>query len=241
MTDLFIVGLGLRNVDHVTAEAERALRSCNEVLFLDMGPGTLGFLQSCCSRVTSVAERYGEGGNRLDAYRAMAVDVLEAALDHPPVAWATYGHPTVFAYPPFLMRDMARELGLQCTVIPGISAMESLLAALWLDPTVGGLQMFEATDLLLRHRRLDPEIPALIWQVGNLESRLHTSRFSRPERFARFTRFLLARYPADHPVTALYGSPHPLVPTVKRTFPLADLPSRARELHVGVTLYVPPR
>lgn len=241
MTDITIAGMGLRAVDQVTRETEAAIRRSREVLYADTGAGTAEYLAERCPKVTSLyAASYGESGNRVHAYHHMAAAVIDAALRNPPVTFLLHGHPLVFVYAPFLVRDMAGLLGLTVEVLPGISSMAALFAELWIDPGVNGIQMYEATDLLLRRRQLQPDVPALIWQVGNLESRLHTAHVSRPERFERFTRYLLQRYPPDHPFTALYGSPHPLVPTTRHTFALRDLPAHAPVLHVGTTLYVPP-
>lgn len=99
--------------------------------------------------------------------------------------------------------------------------------------------MYEATDLLLRQRPLQPDVPALIWQLGNLETRLHTQRVSRPERFERFVGYLGQYYPSEHPVIAIYTSPHPLMPAQVLRFPLRDLLDHAAEIHAGFSLYVP--
>jgi hypothetical protein len=239
--DLYVVGLGVLNVDDVTRGTERVLRSCNEVLFVDTGIATRDYLATLCERVTPLFEEsYREAGRRLDAYDVMAARVIEAALDHPPVAFAMVGHPTVGAYAPFLIRDMAQSLDLRVKVLPGISALDALCADLMLDPCVDGLQTYEATDVLLRRRPLRPDVPAVIWQVGTLETRLHSERVSRPGRFVRFRDHLLRFYPPTHPVTAVYASPHPLLPTAKHTFPLGEICEHADALHPGVSLVVPP-
>lgn len=239
--DLFVVGLGITNVDQVTRETERVLSACREVLYVDTGVATGPWLATLCDRVTDLyGESYAEGGARLDAYHHMAARTVEAALDHAPVAFAMQGHPLVYAYAPFLIRDMARALDLEVRVLPGITAMDCLFADLWLDPSVRGLQMYEATDLLLRARPLQPDVPALIWQVGNLETRLHTQRVSTAERFDRFAEHLLRFYPPGHPVTAYFAPPHPLMEPSAITFDLQDIGDHAADLHAGVTLYLPP-
>lgn len=240
MTDLWIVGLGIREVDQVTRETERVLRSVNEVLFVDTGIATQPFLETLCPRVSSLYQTsYSELGHRVGAYRAMAVAVIEAALERPPVAFAMQGHPLVGAYAPFLMRDMADVLGLSVEVLPGVSSVACLLADLWLDPMVTGLQMLEATDLLLRRRTLQSDLPALIWQAGTVETRLHSARVSRPERFHRLVAHLLQFYPRTHPVTIAYASPHRLVPEQRETVPLEALPDHAPAIHPGATLFLP--
>ena len=241
MTDVYVAGLGVRNVDQLTQETEQAIRGSQEVLYVDTGIATQELLERWCPRVTPLyLASYVEGGNRVNAYQIMAARVVDAAMRRPPVTFAMHGHPIVGAYAPFLIRDMAGLLGLNVQVLPGVSALDCLFAELTVDPCVLGMQMVEATDLLLRRRPLQPDVPALIWQIGNLETRLHSDRVSRPERFERFTRHLLQFYPADHEVTAVYCSPHPLVPTVKLRFALGAMADHAHKLHAGFTLYVPP-
>lgn len=238
--DVYVVGLGIRGPQQVTAETERALRACREVLFVDTGVGAEAWLAERCARVTPLYASYQPGAIRLEAYHAMAARTLEAALAHPPVAFAMQGHPLVGAYAPVLIRDLAGLLGLEVRVLPGISALACLLDVLELDPLLEGLHLHEATDLLLRRRPLQPDVPTLIWQVGALETRLHTLRPSRPARFARFLAHLLGFYPPTHPVVAVCAAPHPLMDDQVLRFALADLPAQAEALHPGFTLYLPP-
>jgi uncharacterized protein YabN with tetrapyrrole methylase and pyrophosphatase domain len=240
MVDIYILGLGILNIDHVTREAERALRRSNEVLYLDTGVATQTWLESLCPKVTPLfSENYVERGARLSGYHHMAAKVLEAALSHPPVSFALQGHPVVGATAPGLVVRAAELLGMKVKVLPGISAMDCLFAELLLDPVVDGLQIFEATDLLLRQRPLQTDAPALIWQVGAVESCLYKARGSRPERFSRLRGYLLEYYPPEHPVTALHAATHPLAATERHTFPLGEIEAQARLLHAGVTLFVP--
>ena len=240
MADIYIVGLGVLNVDHITCETEVVIRRSKEVLYVDTGVATRTYLESLCPQVTSLFETsYAEDGPRLSAYHHMAARVLDAAMDHPPVTFAMHGHPIVGAYAPFLIRDMAGLLGLEARVLPGISAMDCLFAELMVDPCVGGMQMYEATDLLLRRRPLHADVPALIWQIGCVETRLHTTRVSKPQRFERLRSHLLRFYPPEHRVTAAYSTPHPLMPSTVHRFELQDICQYAHVFHAGFTLFIP--
>ena len=241
MTSLYIAGLGLQTVAQITREVEAAIRLSREVLFLDTGVATKQFLETLCPRVTPLYEQsYSEERPRVNAYEHMAARVVDAALDHPPVTFAIHGHPLIAAHPPFLILELAHALELQVTVLPGISAIDTILADLRLDPVVHGVQMYEATDLLLRRRPLQPDVPAIIWQIGPLETCLHSMRVSRPERFSRFIAHLQQYYPPQHEVVAIYSSPHPVLPPAIFRFALEDMGQYAGELHSGFTLYVPP-
>jgi len=241
MTDIWIAGLGVRGVNQVTREVERALRTSREVLYLDAGVATRTYLENLCPRVTSLFEQsYAEERPRLNAYEHMAIKVVQAALANPPVTFAIHGHPLVAVHAPFLVLEMARALGLKVEILPGISSLDALLADLHLDPVVHGLQMYEATDLLLRRRPLQNDVPAIIWQIGPIETALHDQAISRPQRFTRFIAHLRQFYPARHAVVAIYCSPHPLMPPTVLPFTLEEMGEHADQLHAGFTLYVPP-
>lgn len=241
MTDLWIAGLGIQTAAQVTREVEHAIRASKEVLYLDTGVATRALLEALCPRVTPLYDQsYSGQGPRLSAYEHMAACVIDAAMDHPPVTFAIHGHPLVAVHAPFLVLELARLLSLRVTVLPGISAIDTILADLRVDPVVHGVQMYEATDLLLRRRPLQPDVPAIIWQIGPLETCLHSMHVSLPERFARFIGHLLQFYPARHEVAAIYCSPHPLLPPTILRFALEDMGQHAEEIHAGFSLYVPP-
>ncbi len=241
MTAIFLAGLGIGTVAQVTREVEAAIHASNEVLFLDTGVATRSYLEQLCPRVTDLySEIYRAGKSRLSGYEHASIRVVEAALDHAPVTFALHGHPLIATTPPFLVRKMARALGLDVRILPGISAIDTVLADLGIDPVVDGIQMFEASDVLLRRRPLQADVPALLWQIGPIETALHSDRISRPERFDRFVAHLLRYYPRGHEAAAVYSAPHPLVPAHLLRFPLEHMGDYADELHHGFTLYVPP-
>jgi hypothetical protein len=241
MTALYIAGLGLQTVAQITREAEAAMRNSSEVLFLDAGVATRQFLETLCTRVTSLYEEsYREERPRVNAYQHIAARVMDAALDHPPVTFAIHGHPLAAAHPPFLILQLAHALDLPVTVLPGISAIDGILADLRLDPVVHGVQMYEATDLLLRRRPLQSDVPAILWQICPLETCLHSMRVSRPERFSRLVAHLRQYYPPGHEVVAIYCSPHPVAPPEILRFAVEDMGQYAQRIHAGFSLYVPP-
>lgn len=240
MTDIHLVGLGISSVFQITAQAIQALRQSEEVFYLDTGVATDEYLRQFCPRVTSLyAAHYAEGRGRLNAYNHMAAMVIDAALDHPPVTFAVHGHPLIAASAPSTVLKLAGVLDLAVDCQPGISAIDTVFADLGVDPVSSGCQMYEATDLLLRRRPLQPDVPALLWQIGSLESTLHTQRRSLPERFHRFVTYLLGYYAPTHRVTAIYSSPHPLMDSTTIECELSHLPDYSEELHAGFTLYVP--
>ena len=242
MTDIHIVGLGIMSVRQMTRQAEEVIGHSREVLYLDTGPETHRYLEKLCDKVTPLFDSsYVEDENRVHAYREIAARVVDAAFANAPVTLAVHGHPTVAVYAPFLIKDMATLLGLEVEVQPGISAMDTVFAELGVDPCFSGIQMYEATDLLLRNRPLQPDVPALIWQIGNLETRLHSTRTSRPERFARFVAHLSRFYPRKHRVLAVYSATAHGDASDRIDCLLEDLAEHAGRIHAGHSLYIPPQ
>ena len=240
MPDIFVVGLGIVHVDQLTRETERYMALSNEILYVERGAGVHKFLESKCGKVTDLTRLYVEGGDRLRTYREMAAAVVSAALDRPPVTFALYGHPLIFSYPPFLVREMARYLGLTVKLLPGISAMDCMFADLAIDPSMSGIQIYEATDILIRKRPLQNDVPALIWQIGSLETSLYSEHASGPERFSRFKKHMFQFYPEKHVVYAVSSATHPLLRPQIYEFSIEKIDDYAQLLHAGFTLYVPP-
>lgn len=239
--DIYIVGLGIVHVQHITREVDEVLCRSNEILYVEVGDEIDAYLQSRCPKVTNLHKAaYVEGVERLKAYDIMSAMVLDAALNHPPVTLALYGHPLVFAYPPFQILQAASLLGLCVRILPGISAMDCLFVDLKLDPSTQGLQVYEATDLVLRRRPLQRDVPCLIWQIGALESPFYSAARSKPERFSRFKDHLLQYYPAEHKAVAVFSSTMSGVESNLLACTIGEVGSQSARIHQGMTLYIPP-
>ena len=238
--DIYIVGLGIVHLEQITPEVDNAISKSKTTLFVERGHGIKAYLQSKCRNIIDLTGLYSEDGDRQETYRRMAAATIQAALDNPPVTLALYGHPLIYSYPPFLVKEMAKRLALRTKTLPGISALDCLFVDLGIDPAMNGLQMFEATELLLRDRPLFPDVPAVLWQIGALETGLFSTRPSTAERFTRFTAHLLKFYSRDHTVFAVHSSTHPLLRSEIFRFKIDEMESYAPALHAGFTLYIPP-
>lgn len=238
--DIYIVGTGIIPGYHLTREAEAALRRSKEILYVDKSFGFEELLQGFCGRLTDLhAAGYREGKNRIDSYRDMSAMVIDAALDHPPVSLALYGHPLVYALPPFIVAAASKLMSLKVKVVAGVSSLDTMFIDLMIDPSMQGLQMYEATDLLLRRRPLQPDVPCLLWQVGSLGTRLYSEGRNRRGRFAPLRDYLLQFYPPDHEMTAVYSASMPLAPASRTSFTLDTIDDVAESMHQGATVYIP--
>jgi hypothetical protein len=239
--DIHVVGLGMVGVAQITREAEQAIQNSNHVFFVDPGFGIEDYLRSISSAtVTNLLGCYKEGEDRNKAYERMASYVIKAALEDSPVCFATYGHPFVLVHPTNLIKKASELLGLRIDILPGISTFDTVLIDLAFDPGTSGLQMFEATDLLIRDRPLQSDVPCLLWQVSSVETGLFTRSLPSSRRFERLQQHLLKFYPAEHIVTSILSSNFPLLGAIKESFPLKDLPNSLGNGHQSGTLFIPP-
>ncbi|MBB4305186.1 precorrin-2 methylase [Rhodobium orientis] len=239
--DIYIVGIGIKWIEHITLEVDRVLGFCKEILYIERAPGIEEYFAEKADFVTNLTDLYSEDSERTETYHEMATRVVDSALEHSPVAFALYGHPTIYAYPPFLVREMAASLGLSVKLLPGISALDCLFCDLAIDPSVNGIQMFEATDLLLREHPINTAAATVIWQIGSLETALFSSARSAASRFDRFRDYLLRFFPEHHPIYAVYSQPHPMLKSQVHKFEISKIEQFSTVLHSAVTLYLPPR
>jgi uncharacterized protein YabN with tetrapyrrole methylase and pyrophosphatase domain len=236
--DIGIVGTGIVGSHQLTREAEEVIRRSKRTFVIDSGYGLLEYLGTLCPEVIGLGSLYERGRNRILTYRRMAATVVSAAVADPPVCLATYGHPWVYCYPTQLITSAARLLGLHAEVFPGISSLDTLLIDLGTD-IADGIQMYEATDLLLRRRPLQPDVTCVIWQPTVVGDPTYPSQPYTAEQFQPLQDYLLGFYAADHEVALVTTKTFPLTRSVVQRLPLRDLASELERAPQVGTLYIP--
>jgi uncharacterized protein YabN with tetrapyrrole methylase and pyrophosphatase domain len=238
--DVAIAGLGIIGVHQLTREAEETIRRCRQTFVVDSGFGVVPYLQRICGTVTDLAPLYQRGKNRLDTYRQMAAQVVNAALTSSPVCFATYGHPLVCCYPAVLIQRAAKVFNLQIETFPGISALDTLMVDLGVDVATDGLQMYEATDLLVRRRPVQDDVPCIIWQADVVGEPTYKTHRASKHGLLPLQNYLLEFYPPRHPITLVFSRTFPLQRSIVETYHMESLALElARGPQVG-TLYIPP-
>jgi uncharacterized protein YabN with tetrapyrrole methylase and pyrophosphatase domain len=238
--DIGIVGTGIVGTHQLTREAEEVIRRCKRTFVIDSGYGIPDYLATLCPEVTELGPLYEAGKDRLPTYRRMAAEVVSAAVADAPVCLATYGHPWVFCYPTTLIARAAPLLGLHVEVFPGVSAFDTLLVDLGIDIALSGIQMYEATDLLLRRRPIQNDVTCLIWQPTVVGDPTYRPEGYTVEQFLPLQDFLLRFYPPEHEVAIVTTKTFPLTRSVVQRLRLADLPEELLRAPKVGTLYIPP-
>jgi precorrin-6B methylase 1 len=238
--DIGIVGTGIVGTHQLTREAEEVIRRSNRTFVIDSGYGIPEYLETLCPQVIELGTFYELGRDRLPTYRRMAAEVVSAAVADSPVCLATYGHPWVYCYPTTLITRAAPLLGLRVEVFPGVSSFDTLLVDLGTDIALNGIQMYEATDLLLRRRPIQTDVTCVIWQPTVVGDPTYRAGPYAIEQFDPLQEYLLRFYPAEHEATIVTTKTHPLTRSVMQRLRLGDLAVElVRAPQVG-TLYIPP-
>lgn len=235
---LLIVGVGINALAHVSAESQAAIEQADHVYFLLPQAAARAWLREHNANATDLSVYYQPGKERAQTYDEMVNCVMAALHPERDICVVFYGHPGVFVTPAQVMVRQARARGIAAQLLPAISAVDCLYADLNLDPAVAGCQMYEATDFLLRPRRLDTTANLILWQVGVIGHTASPADPIHPVGIQQLTERLQSHYPLTHEAIIYEAATNLLArPRITR-LPLAELPEAV--LRSSSTLYVPP-
>jgi hypothetical protein len=184
----------------------------------------------------SLVGLYGVGKNRGETYREIVETILAPVRAGRKVCAAFYGHPGVFVLPAHEAIRRARLEGLGAGMLPAISAEDCLFAEVGFDPG-SGCQSYEATDLLIHRRTIDPSAYLVLWQVAWLGNVRYSPTPSR-EHLPVLVEYLQRFYPPEHEVILYEASPYPVGGGQIVRLALSELP--AADVAPMATLCIPP-
>ncbi|HEX8873671.1 MAG TPA: SAM-dependent methyltransferase, partial [Nitrosospira sp.] len=182
---------------------------------------------------------YGNEKRRLDTYHDMADEMLKYVRRGKDVCGVFYGHPGVFVYPSHHAVKIARAEGYKAAILPAISALDCLYADIGVDPSSKGSQTVEATDLLLRKRRLNTDGHVVVWQIGCVGDLGFNFAGYDNRNLNILVDYLESFYDKNHEVVHYQGSQYPMCPSTVERMPLSQL--RKAGVTGISTLYIPPQ
>jgi len=240
MGSLIVVGTGIKPIAQTSAEAVSYIESSDRVFFIVADALSHYWIEKLNPKAESLIEYYQPGKDRLTTYNEIVEHVLRAVREGFSVCFAVYGHPGVFAYPTHESVRQARAEGYHAEMLPSVSAEDCLFADLGVDPG-DGCQSYEATDFLVRKRRIETRAALILWQIGLVAQPRHKNEFGlwNPAGLDILIETLLKHYDRHHEVTvyeaARYASCNPMIQRVEL--------GRLGESKIGAisTLYVPPK
>jgi uncharacterized protein YabN with tetrapyrrole methylase and pyrophosphatase domain len=234
---LTVVGTGIQLGTQLTAEARACLTAADEVLYLVADPAVMSLLERLNPMARSLHAHYEPGESRMRAYEAISDEILARVRAGVDVCVAFYGHPGAFVRPSHDAITRARADGYPARMLPAVSAEDCLFADLGVDPGRVGCQSYEATDFLLRRRRIDTAAALVLWQVGVVGNLAYAPEGDTSHVDLLVER-LLAEYPADHTAVLYEASLYPGCDPIIGAVRLSELAAAA--ISPMATLYVPP-
>lgn len=235
---LTCVGIGMTLGSHLSPLARSHIEQA-DVVFAAMSDGLVEqWIAGMNAHVRSLQPHYREGKSRMTTYRQMVDVMLAEVRAGKKVVGAFYGHPGVFVWPSHKAIAIAREEGFEARMEPGISAEDCLYADLGIDPGRCGCQHYEASQLLLYERRIDPSAYLILWQVGVAGDQSLT-RFATGAAYRQVLVDRLARdYPIDHGIIVYRGVTLPIGQPHIARIPLRELPTT--DVAMDMTVVLPP-
>ncbi|MBD0676538.1 SAM-dependent methyltransferase, partial [Streptomyces sp. CBMA156] len=239
--ELTVLGSGIEAAGFTRAD-ERLLREADHVFHCVADPATVVRINAWRPDAYDLGVLYDEAKDRYLTYVQMSEAVLHFVRAGRRVAAVFYGHPGIFVLSSHRAVRIARREGHRAVMRPGISALDVLCADLGVDPSTPGMQTFEASDLLIRGRRIDPGLHLVLWQVGIVgELGYRRGGFGN-----RHLPVLLDRleevYGPDHPVVNYVGARYPGLDPVTDHHTVAALrdPAVRHTVTSASTWYLPP-
>jgi uncharacterized protein YabN with tetrapyrrole methylase and pyrophosphatase domain len=235
---LVCVGIGMTLGSHITPLSRSYIENA-DVVFTATSNGIVDQWLATMNRdVRSLQQYYREGKSRMTTYREMVDAMLAEVRAGKKVCGAFYGHPGVFAWPTHNAIEIARSEGFRAHMEPGVSAEDCLYADIGIDPGKYGCQHYEASQMMLYQRRIDPAAYLIVWQIGVAGDRSLT-RFGTGSAYRQVLVDVLARdYPLDHEVILYQAAILPTQSARVERLRLAQLPQAEFDTHD--TLVVPP-
>ena len=221
----------------MTLETKSAIESADEVLYLLSDPVGADWIRRVNPSARSLHHLYEEGKPRGKTYAEIVDAILDRVRAGSDVCAVFYGHPGVCAMPSHEAIRRARAEGFEARMLAGISAEACLIADLGIDPSASGWQSYEASELLLFKRTVEPTAGLILWQVGAVGN-MSFVLDGDTSRLPILVEYLERLYPPEHEVVLYEASLYPVVGPFVQRVPLSKIASA--EISLVTTLYVPP-
>ncbi len=240
--ELVVIGSGIEAVGFTAAD-EMRLREADHVFFCVADPATSVWLKALRPDAYDLYVLYDDTKLRHLTYMQMTEAILHYVRAGRKVVAVYYGHPGIFVLSTHRAIRIARREGHRATMRAGVSALDTLCADLGVDPSQPGMQTFEATDMLIRHRVPDTGLHLVLWQVGLVGELGYRRHGYLNSGFGVLLDYLEEVYGADHQVINYVGSRYPGTDPVTDEHTVRSLrqPEAQATVTAISTFYIPPR
>lgn len=146
MAKITVVGLGPGDFSLLTLAAWETLRGASRLILRTAVHPTVAELKRRGIPFVSYDGYYERASDFSSLYAAIVADLLAQAKDRDALVYAVPGSPLVAERTVSLLREQALEVGVELTILPGMSFVEIFCARLGIDP-IAGLTIIDAADI----------------------------------------------------------------------------------------------
>ena len=237
-----MIGSGIEAAGFTAAD-EMLIRDADEVFFCVADPATSVWIKARRPDAYDLYVLYDDSKLRYLTYMQMTEAMLHYVRQGRRVVAIFYGHPGIFVLSTHRAVIIARREGHRAVMRAAVSALDALCADLGVDPSQPGLQTFEATDMLVRRRCIDPCMHLVVWQVGLIGELGYRRQGYLNSGFSILLDYLEEVYGSGHTVVNYVASRYPGIEPLADTRPLAafrDPDVQAKVTGIS-TFYLPPK
>ncbi|MGE0601130.1 MAG: SAM-dependent methyltransferase [Dehalococcoidia bacterium] len=233
--NLVLAGYGVTDSLQLTVELQRMLARVGTAYSIGLPPNLAAFLKAQHVKVTDLASHLAPGRAYAEGYLDIANFLIERTGQERPVIFLAPGNPLVFNAVGRYLAMEGRRLGLAVQVMPAVSQLDLIIAAIGLDVSTFGLQVFDAARLVSRRIQVNPLVPALLMNLGGIGADLVPGPSSAPPDLAGLLAHLAPHYPGEHPaVVVQLSSSGASIASV----PLANLGSVSSQIQESAHLFL---
>ncbi|MEM9201732.1 MAG: SAM-dependent methyltransferase [Actinomycetota bacterium] len=162
---LTVVGTGIGARRHIIGPAVAAIGDAELVLHQIDDPVTAAWLAATNATTRAVFEQADASTLSTSVYEAIAQEVADEVVAGADVCFVTYGHPGVYQHAAHRAIELVRAAGLRGEMLPGVSALDCLIADVGVDIATG-CTVLDATAIVLQNKQLDPSLDLVVFQIG---------------------------------------------------------------------------
>ncbi|PIP79897.1 MAG: hypothetical protein COW84_08205 [Gammaproteobacteria bacterium CG22_combo_CG10-13_8_21_14_all_40_8] len=197
---LACVGIGMTLGAHITPITKAHIRE-SDICFVMASDALVElWVEQMHHNVVSLQPYYASNKSRKKTYKEMVDAVLQEVRAGKKVCGIFYGHPGVFAYVPHKLISKARLEGFKAIMEAGISAEDTLIADLGIDPGKFGCQQYEASQFMFYKRIIDPSAYLILWQIGVAGDLTYGVEVTGAKYRQILLELLYINYPKNHSV-----------------------------------------
>jgi precorrin-6B methylase 1 len=237
--ELVVVGTGIKSANHITAESRAAIMSADKVLYCVADLAVERLIRKLNANTEDLYVFYADDRPRRDTYDQMVDRILESVRSNKSTCVVFYGHPGIFVLPSYRAIRTARKAGHRAWMLPAISSLDCMFADVGFDPSRYGCQIFEATDLLIRQRKVDPTAAVVIFQIACVGDLGYKSTGYEQHNVPILAAHLAQIYGNDHDAILYEAAQYPICDPMIKRIRIADLANA--QLTGITTLYLPPK